>query len=268
MSRRIFTIGGHDFTRRPEDQALNDFIVSLVETPSPKICLLPTASGDADDQIARFNTAMLNRGALPTVISLFRLGEGPVPVRERLLSQDIIYVGGGSLVNLMAIWLAHGLAEIMAEAWDAGIVICGQSAGALCWFEEGVTKSSGQLGRAVGMGLLEGSACVHYHAEPDRRAYFLSSVGDDMPAGFGIDDHAGLLWEERRLAQVVSANTGTAYRVEQGADGPEETALEAELLERRQPPVAQEIAEFRRHNEAKRRAGYGRSGSPAQRLRG
>ena len=127
----------------PGNPALDDYVRSLAPAREPRICLLPTAGGDSEDQIRRFHTAFDDQLCEPTHISLFRLGSRPVPLREHLLAQDVIYVGGGSMINLLALWRAHGLDEILREAWQAGIVLAGLSAGSMCWFEWGVTKSIG-----------------------------------------------------------------------------------------------------------------------------
>ena len=142
MSSRILALGGHDFDRRAGNDAICDLIVELAESPRPKICLLPTASGDPHEQIVRFRRSFAERDCVPHVISLFRLGEDPVDLREELLSQDVIYAGGGSMLNLIAVWRAHGLDEIMRECWREGVLIVGQSAGAMCWFQGGITSSS------------------------------------------------------------------------------------------------------------------------------
>ena len=131
----------------PENPALDDYVRSLAPAREPRICLLPTAGGDSEDQIRRFHMAFGDQLCETSYISLFRLGTRPVPLREHLLAQDVIYVGGGSMVNLLALWRAHGLDEILREAWQAGIVLAGLSAGSMCWFEYGVTKSVGPPGR-------------------------------------------------------------------------------------------------------------------------
>src|SRR4051794_15737006 len=146
--RRILALGGHDFDRRVGNDAICDLIVELADSPRPKICLLPTASGDPEDQIARFRRAFAERDSVPQAISLFRLGENPVDLRQELLNQDVIYAGGGSMVNLIAIWRAHGLDEILSECWREGVLICGQSAGAMGWVEGGNTSSQGEPARA------------------------------------------------------------------------------------------------------------------------
>ena len=182
----------------------------------PRICILPTASGDTSDQIASFYSAFGERSCEPSDVSLFRLGRRPMALRDHLLAQDLIYVGGGSLLNLLAVWEAHDIASILSLAWRQGIVLAGQSAGAMCWFEAGITKSSGRPLAAAGLGLLTGSLCVHYNNEPERRAAYLDAVGDGMPGGYGLDDYAGLLWEGEGAPSALTARRGArAYRVSQ-----------------------------------------------------
>lgn len=245
--RRILAWGGHRFRSSPPDRAVCDYMAGLLDGPRPRVCLLPTASGDPTDQIARFHSAFAARGCETSDVSLFRLAQRPIALRDHLLAQDLIYVGGGSMLNLLAVWEAHDVSAIMRLAWERGTVLAGQSAGAMCWFEAGVTKSAGTAATAAGLGLLEGSLCVHYHDQPDRRAAFLEAVRLGMPGGYGLDDYAGLLWEEGRMTMALSARAGcAAYRVG-GADGAvAETRLDAwplePLVETGAPP---EIAEFR-----------------------
>src|SRR3954454_3633156 len=197
MVTRILTLGGHDFTSRPPDRAVSELMLRLATERAeqrPRICILPTASGDPSDQIGRFYAAFDEQPCDPSDLSLFRLGRRPMALRDHLLAQDLIYVGGGSLVNLLAVWEAHELSSILSLAWHQGIVLAGQSAGAMCWFEAGITKSSGQPRAAAGLALLAGSLCVHYNNEPGRRAAYLEAVADGMPNGYGLDDYAGLLW--------------------------------------------------------------------------
>ncbi len=247
--RRIVSIGGHDFTTRPEDRALTDLIAALGGGDGARVCLLPTASGDAAEQSARFFNAFSNRGCIPSEVSLFRLGSKPVALRDHLLSQDLIYVGGGSMLNLLAVWDAHDIGAILRLAWERGVLICGQSAGAMCWFEVGISKGSGKARRAAGLGVLPGSCCVHYHSEPDRRRLMLESIASSGMSGYGIDDHAALLWVDQAIAGVFSARQGaTAFRVERGADRVIESALAPTVVLPRasDATVPADIAEFRR----------------------
>ena len=184
--RRILALGGHEFSSRPPDRAVCELLLRLAGergVERPRICILPTASGDTSDQIASFYSAFGERHCEPSDVSLFRLGRRPLELRDHLLEQDLIYVGGGSMLNLLAVWEAHDIASILSLAWRQGIVLAGQSAGAMCWFEAGITKSSGKPLAAAGLGMLEGSLCVHYNNEPERRAAYLDAVGDGMPSG-------------------------------------------------------------------------------------
>jgi dipeptidase E len=237
--RRILALGGHDFDRRAGNDAICDLIVELAESPRPKICLLPTASGDPEDQITRFRRSFAERDSVPQVISLFRLGENPVDLREELLNQDVIYAGGGSLVNLIAIWRAHGLDEILRECWREGILIVGQSAGAMCWFGGGITSSQGDPAVADGFGVLPGSLCVHYLSEPVRRRSFLRAIASgELEAGLGLEDQTGALFEDTELAETVSARHGAAvWEVTPENASAREAELESRQLEDSRPPI-------------------------------
>jgi len=237
--RRILALGGHEFDRRVGNDAICDLIVELADSPRPRICLLPTASGDDEDQIARLRRAFAERDSLPQVISLFRLGENPVDLREELLNQDVIYAGGGSLLNLIAIWHAHGLDEIMRECWREGILICGQSAGAMVWFQGGITSSQGDPAVADGFGVLPGSACVHYLSEPVRRRRFLRAIASgELEPGLGLEDQTGALFEDTELVETISARDGAAvWEVTPENAGAKETELHSRRLEDSRPPI-------------------------------
>ena len=251
---RLLLIGGHEFNRRAGNAALCDLVVELTGEARPRICLLPTASGDPEDQIASFRRAFGERDCEPSAISLFRLGTNPVDLREHLLSQDAIYVGGGSMVNLLAIWRAHGLGEILRRCLHRGILVCGQSAGAMCWFESGVTRSRGVPAAHPGLGVLAGSACVHYVAEPERREFFRRAIAAGrMAPGLGIEDQAAVLYEDGAFAEAISARPGAgvwgvAPDPRPSAEIAAERAIEARRLSDRLPAIdarGPEIQELR-----------------------
>jgi dipeptidase E len=243
----ILAMGGGGFTAGPDDPALDELVLHLSDAPRPRICLLPTAGGDSEHQIRRFEETYGDRLCEPSHISLFRLGRQPVPLRDHLLSQDIVYAGGGSMVNLVAVWKAQGLDVILREAWKAGVVLAGLSAGSMCWFEWGVTTSSGHAAAAPGLGFLPGSNSVHHDSEPSRRPVYLGAVRTgEIPPGYAVDDGAALVFRGRNLDEVVSARTGArAYEV----DGTGAHPLPARALSRtseaeRRPVTA--VAELRR----------------------
>jgi dipeptidase E len=258
---RVLALGGHDFTSRPADRAVCELLLRLATARAggrPRICILPTASGDVSEQIGRFYSAFGERPCEPSDLSLFRLGTPPMELRDHLLQQDLIYVGGGSLLDLFAVWEAHELSAILGLAWREGIVLAGQSAGAMCWFEAGITKSSGRPLPGAGLGLLDGSLCVHYNNEPDRRAAYHDAVSDGMPDGYGLDDYAGLIWEGAGPPSAVTAQRGArAYKVSKSETGVVESPLPARFLPAPAPAALREdIAEFRRIRAMRKRAGW------------
>jgi len=250
-SRTTVVLGGHEFSRRRGNEALRDYVLGLATVEHPRICLLPTASGDAEAQIQGFRQSL---GGLPcrvSDLSLFRLEGERLALREHLLRQDIIYVGGGSMNNLLAIWRAHGIDRILREAWEAGTILCGQSAGAMCWFEWGISRSSGAAQPMRGLGFLPGSLSVHYHRDADRRRVFHQAVALVIPAGYGLDDGTGLLFRDDELAEVVSARPGSgAWRVQSAGGGAwKETALRARQLADPRPAIDEQdgaVSELRR----------------------
>src|SRR3954447_505240 len=248
--RRIVAMGGGGFSASPGDPALDRYLLDVAERPQPRICLLPTASGDPEEQIGRFYRAYHAPPCEPTHLSLFRLGTKPVDLRTLLLGQDVIYAGGGSLLNLLAIWRAHGGDAILREAWTRGVVLGGISAGSMCWFSAGVTKGFG-LPRAVeGLGFLPASNSVHHHSEPERRPCFHEAVrSESIPRGYSVDDGVGLLFAGADLAETVSAHDdGGAWWVDLDADSgvAVEGPLDVRRLPSHEPPPPLEIAEFRR----------------------
>ena len=169
-------MGGGGFTMEPENPALDDYVLGLAGVPMPRICLLPTASGDGEAQIRQFHATFGARACEAIHISLFRLGRRPIPLRETLLAQDIVYVGGGSMLGLLAVWRALGLDHILRECWESGVVLAGLSAGAMCWFEWGITTSMGSPAASPGLGFLPGSLSVHADGEPARLPVCRASV--------------------------------------------------------------------------------------------
>ena len=242
----ILAMGGGGFTAGSADPALDDLVLRVTEAARPRLCLLPTAGGDSEHQIRRFYETYGDRLCEPSHISLFRLGRQPVPLREHLLSQDAVYVGGGSMVNLLAIWKAQGLDAILHEAWQAGIVLAGLSAGSMCWFEWGISTSYGHAAPARGLGFLPGSNSVHHDSEPGRRPVYLDAVRSGaIPPGHAVDDGAALIIRGTAVSEVVTARDGArAYAVT--PDGEEPLPARALSTTRTIRPAATAVAELRR----------------------
>jgi peptidase E len=207
---------------------------SLCRRPDiPRICVVPTAGGDDPALIAQAVTALSSAGAVPSLLTLF-----PWPnvddITAHLLAQDVVWVWGGSMVNLLALWRAHGVDTAMRAAWEAGVVLSGVSAGSLCWHVGGTTDSFGPDLRPVtnGLGLIPTSNGVHYDSEEQRRPLYHRLVADGtLPGGHATDDGVGLVYRGTELVEAVADRPdAAAYRVERGPDG---TAVETRLEPRR-----------------------------------
>jgi dipeptidase E len=230
--RQIFAMGGGGFTMEPNNPLLDDFVLSIAHTREPRILFLPTASGDTTAQINAFKARFDDRTCIAEHLSLFRLRESTRTLREIVLDQDIVYVGGGSMRNLLALWHAHGLEDLLIEAWQSGTVLAGLSAGAMCWFGAGVTRSSGPPEVMDGLGVLEGSLTVHADGEPERLPVWLAGVREGIiPGGWALDDGVGLLFRGLALERAVSSRPGAAgLRVDAIAGELVRHRLEPELL--------------------------------------
>jgi dipeptidase E len=234
----VFCMGGGGFTMEPGMPALDAFILALAPVERPRVLFLPTAGGDPREDIARFHRVFGAWPCRPQVLSLFRIEAGDEPLESLILSQDVIYVGGGSLHNLLALWRAHGVADLMLEANARGTVLAGLSAGAMCWMEGGVSTSVGVPAPIDGLGLVRGSLSVHARQERERGAVYRDAVRSGrLPGGWTADDGCGLLFRDGRLEEVVvSRQDAAATRVDVEDDG---TLREAVVPGRRLEPVAQ-----------------------------
>lgn len=231
---QIVALGGGGFSMEKDGTLLDDYVLSLIDARRPRVCFLPTASGDADHYVVRFYRRFSAR-CEASHISLFRRDQGGRGVEEdlasHLLAQDLIYVGGGNMVSMLGVWRAHGLDDILREAWRRGIVLCGPSAGSLCWFAEALSAFHGPPRRVGGLGLLPYSNCVHYNAEPARRAEYHHLVGEGMQSGFAADDGVALHFQGTRLERAVSSRRdGGTYYVERVGDEVVESSLDVSYL--------------------------------------
>jgi dipeptidase E len=213
---------------------LDDYILSLLDAPRPRVCFLPTASGDADHYVVRFYRRF-SPGCEASHVSLFRRDQGTGGVEDNLaahlLSQDLIYVGGGNMVSMLGAWRAHGLDSILRKAWRRGIVMCGPSAGSLCWFEQALSAFHGAPRSVRGLGLLPYSNCVHYDAEPARREEYHRAVAEGMAGGYAVEDGVALHFLGTQLDRVVSSRPDArAFLVERHQQRVREVPIEARYL--------------------------------------
>ena len=222
-------MGGNDFTE-PYNPLLDDHVLALAREgrhrERPNVCFVPTASGDSEAYIASFYAAFARRSEA-SHLALF--GRTLDDLEGFLLGQDVIYVGGGNTANMLAVWRAHGVDRILRQAWTAGVVLAGVSAGSNCWFHGATTDSFGPLAALIdGLGFLPGSHCPHYDSEIERRPTYRRLVADgSLPDGYAADDGAALVFRATELQEVVTSRVAArAYRVERGSSG---DALETDL---------------------------------------
>lgn len=184
LSGTIVTLGGGGFSDAGEATAIDAFILGLTGKARPRVCFVPTASGDDHGYAGKFDKAFAEH-AETSVLSLFTKAENHTWTCDprHLLTQDVVYVGGGSTANLLALWRLHGLPEVLREAAASGTVLAGISAGMNCWFEASSTDSFGPLAPLDdGLGFLPGSACPHLFGEEDRAEKYLRWGGRGCPA--------------------------------------------------------------------------------------
>jgi peptidase E len=212
----LATSGGIREGRRTrwEFSALTDYAIELSEVTGrePRVCFVATALGDDPAALLHLHEAAQVRGVRPSHLALF-----PMPnvddIEALLLDQDVVWVFGGSVAGLLAMWRLHGVDAAMRAAWQAGVVLTGVSAGSICWHVGGTTDSFGPELRPVtnGLGLVPFSNGVHYDSEPQRRPLFQRLIADGtLPAGYATDDGAGVLYRGTEFVEAVSEYDGAA----------------------------------------------------------
>jgi peptidase E len=217
--RRILAMGGGGFTMAERNPALDRHVLELTDKPIPKICFIPTASGDTRELSMRFHERFGAWPCEPSVLSLFHLADSRVDPTAHLVAQDAIYVGGGSMRNMLAVWRDHAVDRTIRRAWERGTVLAGVSAGAMCWFQGGISRSGGAPEPVAGLGLLPGSFSVHLDGESERLpAYRRAVASGELPAGYAADDGAALEFAGTRLEGCVASRAG-ARILEVSADG-------------------------------------------------
>ena len=207
--------------------------LQLTGKQNPRLCYIGTAGGDDANWAAAFYSACVGEDVTPSHLELFTMPNVP-DVRAHLLAQDMLWVGGGSVANLLAVWRVHGLDAILREAWERGIVLAGVSAGSICWHVGGTTDSFGVELRPVtnGLGFLPYSNGVHYDSEARRRPLFQQLIADGtLPEGYATDDGVALHYIGQTLHKVIAETSGKyAYHVVRTSTGAEETRIEPEIL--------------------------------------
>ncbi|MBS1904830.1 MAG: peptidase E [Bacteroidetes bacterium] len=207
MTRHIITLGGGAFTNMGELTKLDRYALAATRKKKPNVCFIPTASGDALSYIHQFYAAYTKDICTPSHLGLFR--REVKDIERFLLKQDLIFVGGGNTVNMLAVWHEHEVDIALARAWQKGIVLAGTSAGAICWYQSGTTDSYGPELKPMrgGLGFLKGSFTPHVSSEKTRlgicRAAIKSGAIDE---GYAVDDHVLLHFKNEKLYKVFKAD--------------------------------------------------------------
>jgi peptidase E len=223
---QILALGGHGMQ---PGEPLDRFLLELTGAERPRVLLIPTASAENAEFVVRFYECF-GRRARASHLRLF--GIPTRGIRDVVLDQDAIFVGGGNTANMLAVWRVHGVDAALREAWERGIVLAGSSAGSICWFDAGVTDSfREELDGLECLGFLPGSNCPHYDGEETRRPAYHRLVAEGFPPGLAAEDFVGLHFRGLELAEVVTSRRGSqAYRVERADGAVRETPLPARLL--------------------------------------
>ena len=230
--RQIIAIGGGGFASEPENPALELYLLAQARRKNPSVCFVGTATGDAANYVAKFYAAFSKHSCQPTHLPFF---ERTPRLEETILAQDVIYVGGGNTKSMLGVWREWRLPKLLRQAWNQGTVLAGISAGAICWFEMGVTDSwAERLAALRCLGWLPGACCPHYDSEAERRPTTREMVSRGiLPETPALEDGAAAHFVGSKLLRIVTsrANAG-AYRVRREGRRFVETPLPARCLKK------------------------------------
>ena len=189
--KQIIAIGGGGFGREIKDLKIEKYIVDQSKAKTPKICFIPTATGDDQAYIDTFYKAFNSLGCKTSHINFFKR---TINLKEHILDQDIIYVGGGNTKSMLAVWKEWGLDKILFEAYKNKIIMSGVSAGAICWFKKGITDSWKDNQATLDcLNFVDGVCCPHYDEEPERIPYVKEIlVNKEISSCYAIEGYAAL----------------------------------------------------------------------------
>lgn len=230
-SPQIVAAGGGLLSPDLGNVRLVRYVLDACGKEKPRVCYVPTASGEDPANVSAFFETYGRFGIEGAVLRFFR--RTPVDLRDYLFAFDVVHVGGGNTRSMLAVWRHWGFDAVLREAWERGIVLCGSSAGSICWFEEGVTDSvAGDLTAMECLRFLGGSNCPHYDGEKDRRPAYHRLVGSGaIGPGIACDDNAAVHYRGTDLYAIVAGlPQARAYRIERDGDVARETPLDTRAL--------------------------------------
>ncbi len=215
MKKNIIAIGGGGFGRSNTSYLIEKYLLNISDSKCPKICFLPTATGDNDNYIVRFYSIFTRFNCIPSHIEFFKR---TTDLYNHIMMQDVVFVGGGNTKSMLAIWNDWGMSELLNEAYNEGVVMSGVSAGAICWFTSGITDSwDNELRILPCLDFIRGTCCPHYDEEPSRIPYVKKILLEQkVPNCFSIEGGAAMHFIDGKPFKNVSfKNNKNTYNVYQ-----------------------------------------------------
>ena len=203
MDKQIIAIGGGGFGRNPGNGKIEQYILNQSNSDSPKICFIPTATGDDESYKESYYSTMSKLNCVPTHLDFFKRTPG---IEKLILEQDVIFVGGGNTKSMLAVWREWGLEKILKKAYLNGVIMSGVSAGAICWFEKGITDSWAKELKVLDcLGFIQGNCCPHYDEEAERKPALSKFITNKKISNcYAIDGGCALHIKNNKTFKAIS----------------------------------------------------------------
>ena len=214
MKKQIIAIGGGGFGRSPGEGLIEKYILDQSEKDVPNICFIPTATGDNEAYKVNYYSTFSKLDCLPSHLDFFKRTPD---LKELILKQDIIFVGGGNTKSMLAVWKDWGLDLVLKEAYEKGVIMSGVSAGAICWFDQGITDSWAEDLKVIDcLGFIEGACCPHYDEEPQRKPSLNKFITEKvLKSCYAVDGGCALhIEDEKEFKSVVFSKNKNSFLVE------------------------------------------------------
>ena len=214
MKKQIIAIGGGGFGRSPGEGLIEKYILDQSEKDVPNICFIPTATGDNEAYKVNYYSTFYKLDCLPSHLDFFKRTPD---LKELILKQDIIFVGGGNTKSMLAVWKDWGLDLLLKEAYEKGVIMSGVSAGAICWFDQGITDSWAEDLKVMDcLGFIEGACCPHYDEEPQRKPSLNKFITEKvLKSCYAVDGGCALhIEDEKEFKSVVFSKNKNSFLVE------------------------------------------------------
>ena len=214
MKKQIIAIGGGGFGRSPGEGLIEKYILDQSEKDVPNICFIPTATGDNEAYKVNYYSTFSKLDCLPSHLDFFKRTPD---LKELILKQDVIFVGGGNTKSMLAVWKDWGLDLLLKEAYEKGVIMSGVSAGAICWFDQGVTDSWAEDLKVMDcLGFIEGACCPHYDEEPQRKPSLNKFITEKvLKSCYAVDGGCALhIEDEKEFKSVVFSENKNSFLVE------------------------------------------------------